>query len=78
MNYSEQSKKLLNLQSIKIKNYFPSIEINTKRLEKDNPDLLVKGKKIAFGVDSFEDFKMWYEENFIELAELFFQSNSLF
>ena len=73
MNYSEQSKKLLNLQSIKIKNYFPSIEINTKRLEKDNPDLLVKGKKIAFGVDSFEDFKMWYEENFIELAELFYK-----
>tara|TARA_Y100001954_G_scaffold234367_1_gene289703 strand:- start:699 stop:1694 length:996 start_codon:yes stop_codon:yes gene_type:complete len=75
MNYSEQSKKLLKLQTIKIKDYFPSIEINTGRLEKDNPDLLVKGKKIAFGVDSFEDFKMWYEENFIELADLLHRKN---
>tara|TARA_Y100000591_G_scaffold296185_1_gene286187 strand:- start:345 stop:1340 length:996 start_codon:yes stop_codon:yes gene_type:complete len=75
MNYSEQSKKLLKLQTIKIKDYFPSIEINTERLEKDNPDLLVKGKKIAFGVDSFEDFKMWYEENFIELADLLHRKN---
>ena len=73
MSYSEQSKKLLNLQSIKIKDYFPSIEINTNRLEKNNSDLLIKGKKIAFGVDSFEDFKMWYEENFIELADLFYK-----
>ena len=73
MNYSEQSKKLLNLQSIKIKDYFPSIEINTNRLEKNNSDLLIKGKKIAFGIDSFEDFKMWYEENFIELADLFYK-----
>ena len=29
-----------------------------------------KGKKIAFGVDSFEDYKMWYEEDFVKLAEL--------
>lgn len=73
MNYSEQSKKLLNLQSIKIKDYFPSIEININRLKKNNLDLLVKGKKIAFGIDSFEDFKMWYEENFVELADLFYK-----
>ena len=32
-----------------------------------------KGKKIAFGVDSFEDYKMWYEENFIELAEFLYE-----
>ena len=73
MNYSDQSKKLLNLQSIQIKDYFPKIEINTSRLEKDNLDLLIQGKKIAFGVDSFEDYKMWYEENFIELAHLFYK-----
>ena len=30
------------------------------------------GKKIAFGVDSFEDYKIWYEENFIELANKFY------
>ena len=34
-----------------------------------NSDLLHKGKKIAFGVDSFEDYKMWYEEDFVKLAE---------
>jgi ADP-heptose:LPS heptosyltransferase len=32
-------------------------------------DILPKGEKIAFGVDSFENYKMWYEENFIELAD---------
>ncbi len=73
MSYSDQSKKLLNLQSIQIKDYFPKIEVNTSRLEKDNLDLLVKGKKIAFGIDSFEDYKMWYEENFIELADLLYE-----
>ena len=73
MNYSEQSKKLLEINSIKIKNFFPKIEVNIKRLERNNADLLLKGKKIAFGVDSFEDFKMWYENNFIELADLFYK-----
>ena len=72
MNYSDQSKKLLEINSIKIDNFFPKIEINTERL-KNNSDILVKGKKIAFGVDSFEDFKMWYEENFIELASLLYE-----
>ena len=32
-----------------------------------------KGKKIAFGIDSFEDYKMWFEENFIELADLLYK-----
>ena len=75
MSYSEQSKKLLNLQSIKIKDYFPSIEINTNRLEKNNSDLLIKGKKIAFGIDSFEDYKMWYEEDFVKLADKLYEKN---
>jgi len=30
-------------------------------------------KKIAFGVDSFEEYKMWYEEDFIILADLLFE-----
>ena len=77
LNYSEQSQKLLKINSIKIKNIYPKIDINIERLKKDNPDLLVKGKKIAFGVDSFEDYKMWYEEDFIELANLF-KKESLF
>ena len=34
-----------------------------------------EGKKIAFGVDSFEDYKMWYEEDFVTLAELLHKKN---
>ena len=73
MNYSDQSKKLLEINSINIENFFPKIEIDIERLKKNNADILVEGKKIAFGVDSFEDFKMWYEENFIELANLLYE-----
>ena len=70
LNYSEQSQKFLKLNSIDCNDKFPKIEINIERLIEGNEDLLVDGKKIAFGVDSFEDFKMWYEEDFIELANL--------
>ena len=70
LNYSEQSQKFLKLNSIDCNDKFPKIEINIERLKEGNEDLLVDGKKIAFGVDSFEDFKMWYEEDFIELANL--------
>ena len=70
LNYSEQSQKFLKLNSIDCDDKFPKLEINIERLKEGNKDLLVDGKKIAFGVDSFEDFKMWYEEDFIELANL--------
>ena len=70
LNYSEQSRKLLKINSINVNNIYPEIQINVERLKNNNSDLLIKGKKISFGVDSFEDYKMWYEENFIELAEL--------
>ena len=70
LNYSEQSQKFLKLNSIDCNDKFPKLEINIERLKEGNKDLLVDGKKIAFGVDSFEDFKMWYEEDFIELANL--------
>ena len=70
LNYSEQSQKLLKLNNIKLNNLYPNIEIDNERLNLQHSDLMRKGKKIAFGVDSFEDYKMWYEENFIELADL--------
>ena len=70
LNYSEQSQKFLKLNSIDCNDKFPKLEINIERFKEGNKDLLVDGKKIAFGVDSFEDFKMWYEEDFIELANL--------
>ena len=62
LNYSEQSQKLLKINSIALNNKFPNLEVNIERFKDNNDDLLVNGKKIAFGVDSFEDFKMWYEE----------------
>ena len=65
MNYSEQSQKLLRINSIDLKDKF----------KEGNEDLLVEGKKIAFGVDSFEDFKMWYEEDFIKLANFLYKKN---
>ena len=70
LNYSEQSKKLLNLHGINLNNPYPQLNFNTKKYNKHNSDLLCEGKKIAFGVDSFEDYKMWYEEDFVKLAEL--------
>ena len=73
LNYSEQSQKLLKLHEIKLNDPYPHIEVDINRLNKKNSDLLVNGTKIAFGVDSFEDYKMWYEENFVKLADLLYE-----
>ena len=73
LNYSEQSQKLLELNNIKLNNLYPNIDIDIDRLNRQHPDLIRDGKKIAFGVDSFEDYKIWYEENFIELADLLYE-----
>ena len=70
LNYSEQSQKLLKINSINLVNKFPNLEIDVERLKHNNDDLLIPGKKIAFGIDSFENYKMWYEEDFIKLADL--------
>jgi len=70
LNYSEQSQKILEINSIPINNKIPQIEIDIKKIENDNIDITRTGKKISLGVDSFEDFKMWYEEDFVELSNL--------
>ena len=75
LNYSERSQKLLKINSITIENKYPNLEIDVESLKKNNSDLILDGKKIAFGVDSFEDYKMWFEENFVELADLLYQKN---
>ena len=75
LNYTEQSKKLLKLHKIIVNDPYPKIEVNIKRFNDKNLDLLTEGKKIAFGVDSFEDYKMWYEEDFVKLAELLYKKN---
>ena len=69
LNYTEQSQKLLELHKIKLNNLYPQIEVNIKRFNENNLDLIIDGNKIAFGVDSFEDYKMWYEEDFVKLAD---------
>ena len=68
LNYSEQSQKILRINSISINNIYPEININLERFRSGNLDLEIKGRKIAFGIDSFEDYKMWYEEDFVKLA----------
>ena len=75
LNYSEQSQKILKLNNIKLNNLYPELEINLDRIKYQHQDILPKGKKIAFGIDSFEDYKMWFEENFVELADLLYQKN---
>ena len=75
LNYSEQSKKLLKLHEIDLANPYPQLDFDTKEFNEKNSDLLLEGKKIAFGVDSFEDYKMWYEEDFVKLAELLHKKN---
>ena len=75
LSYSEQSQKILSINSISLKEVYPNISININRLKTNNSDLLLPGKKISFGIDSFEDYKMWYEESFVKLAELLYQKN---
>ncbi len=75
LNYSEQSQKILKLNNIKLNNLYPELEINLDRIKDQHQDILPKGKKIAFGIDSFEDYKMWFEENFVKLADLLYQKN---
>ena len=75
LNYSEQSQKILNINSITINNIYPEIYVDIKRFKEGNSDLEIEGKKIAFGIDSFEDYKMWYEEDFVELANRLYEKN---
>ena len=72
LSYSEQSQKLLKLNNIEIKDIYPHIEVKPSSIDKFKKNFSYNGKKIAFGVDSFEDYKIWYEENFIELANKFY------
>ncbi|MDC3186579.1 lipopolysaccharide heptosyltransferase family protein, partial [Candidatus Pelagibacter sp.] len=72
-SYSEQSQKMLSINSISIKEIYPKINIDLDKFKSSNPDLVLPGKKISFGIDSFEDYKMWYEESFIELADYLYK-----
>ena len=62
----------MKLNNIKIKDVYPHIEVKPSSIDELKKNFSYSGKKIAFGVDSFEDYKIWYEENFIELAKKFY------
>ena len=73
LNYSEQSQKMLAINSININNIYPEIPVDINRFKEGNSDLEIEGNKIAFGIDSFEDYKMWYEEDFVKLADKLYE-----
>ena len=75
LNYSEQSQKMLAINSININNIYPELIVDINRFKEGNFDLEKKGNKIAFGIDSFEDYKMWYEEDFVKLADKLYKQN---
>ena len=71
LDYSDQSKKFLELNGIPINNITPSFEINNETL--DSIRLKILGPKeynICLGVDSFETYKIWKEENFARLIDM--------
>jgi len=75
LSYSEQTQKILNINSITVNNIYPEISVDIKKFKERNSDLEIEGKKIAFGIDSFEDYKMWYEEDFVKLADKLYEKN---
>ena len=66
-----QSKNFLNINGIKVNELIPSINIRNSTLNQVLPQITKDTRismNVAFGVDSFEDYKMWYEEYFSELS----------
>ena len=77
LDYSSQSKKFLELNNIFVKKFIPSLNIKPSSLEKSHPNLDAHSKEVcvSFGVDSFEDYKMWYEKYFSDLSEKLLKKN---
>lgn len=73
LNYSDQSLKLLSINNIPINNKIPELKINFEREDIDLNIKKIDKKIISFGIDSGEDFKMWYEEFFVELANILYE-----
>ena len=76
LDYSDQSKKFLELNGIQINNIIPNFEINNETLEKINLTILSPAvDNICLGVDSFEKYKIWKEENFAHLIDMLHDAN---
>ncbi len=75
LNYSEQSQKLLRINNINISDIYPNLEFEISKIDIKDSNFVPEGKKIAFGVDSFEDYKIWYEEYFVQLANKLYKEN---
>lgn len=75
LDYSDQSKKFLKLNNIAINNLCPNFQISDSTLENTKFRILSSiSENICFGVDSLEKFKIWKEENFASLADLFYEN----
>ena len=76
LDYSDQSKKMLEINNYKVFETIPSLIINKETLINIEPKIDHGSQDlVSFGVDSFELFKMWFEENFAELANKLVDAN---
>ena len=76
LDYSDQSKKILEINNYKVFETIPSLTIKEDTLINIEPKIDNSAQGIVtFGVDSFELFKMWFEENFAELANKLIDAN---
>ena len=75
LSYSDLSQKIFSINNIPIYNLNPELKINLEREDVDKKIVENKKRVISFGIDSGEDFKMWYEELFVELANKLYEKD---
>lgn len=74
LSYSDQSKKFLDINGIRIDDLIPRLNMKSENLDLIEPEIDRKKKIVSLGVDSFEEYKMWFEDQFAQLADLIFES----
>jgi ADP-heptose:LPS heptosyltransferase len=76
LTYSEQSQKFCRINNIKVDSFYPEIIIKKERLNSLNMNpYKSKHFKVAFCVDSAEEYKIWPEEYFSILAKMLYENN---
>ena len=74
LDYSDQSKKFLEINGISINNIIPNFEIHNETLDNIHLKILSpRQHNICLGVDSFETYKIWKEENFARLIDMLYE-----